>query len=311
MKFSVIIPAYNHADVIRRAADSALAQTLAPLEVIVVDDGSADDPLSALGSARDKVIFIRQENKGPAAARNAGAAKARGEWLAFLDADDLWLPEKLEAMAALLEDDPEASLAHSDGWVIAGYKPVTELKSEPTYFSSRKPVQGKDAAKIFLANPVITSSVCIRREAFHKTGGFDETFRINEDADLFLRLMSAGRALFSPLPLVAQYCSPEGAGRDPAAYLDSSVRVIRKAMEYCPAMTPELKRSLFATQRASFLYALRDGDAKKARSAWNETILIKAPSIKDLAITALLNLGGRAGLRYIQKRLGKTLEGLR
>jgi cellulose synthase/poly-beta-1,6-N-acetylglucosamine synthase-like glycosyltransferase len=102
---SVIIPAYNAAPQIGRAIESALAQTHAPLEILVVDDGSRDRTAEIVGRLPPPVRLIRKENGGPATARNLGAREARGEWLALLDADDWWFPDKLRAQLACVTDE--------------------------------------------------------------------------------------------------------------------------------------------------------------------------------------------------------------
>jgi len=109
---SVIIPAYNHARYLAEAIDSVLAQTYAPLEIIVVDDGSTDGTPAVAASYGDRIRYIRQENAGVGAARNNGIAAARGEYLAFLDSDDIWLPEKLEREIALFDADPQLGFVH-------------------------------------------------------------------------------------------------------------------------------------------------------------------------------------------------------
>src|SRR5271168_5507609 len=113
-RVSAIIPVYNSAATIAEAVDSALAQTMRDLEVIVVDDGSLDDTATILGGYRDRVRLIAQENRGPAAARNAAVRVASGEYLAFLDADDRWMPTMVERCVAALESAPQCVLAYSN-----------------------------------------------------------------------------------------------------------------------------------------------------------------------------------------------------
>ena len=106
---SVVVPAYNYARYLPKAIDSALGQTHPPLEVIVVDDGSTDDTPRVLAAYADRIRVIRQANQGAGAARNAGIAAARGEYVAFLDSDDLWHPRKLELQLARFASDPETT----------------------------------------------------------------------------------------------------------------------------------------------------------------------------------------------------------
>ncbi|HEY2324319.1 MAG TPA: glycosyltransferase family A protein, partial [Thermoanaerobaculia bacterium] len=101
---SVVIPSYNYARYLGEAIDSALAQTLPPLEVIVVDDGSTDETSEVLATYADRIRVLRQKNSGVAVARNSGIAAAHGEYVAFLDADDIWLPRKLELQMARFDE---------------------------------------------------------------------------------------------------------------------------------------------------------------------------------------------------------------
>src|SRR5918993_2695584 len=114
-RVSVVIPAYNAAPLIGAALDSVFSQSFTDLECIVVDDGSRDERqlLEALAPWRDRIVYVRQENGGPAKARNTGIARARGELIAFLDADDEWLPEKLSRQVAFFERHPETGLLHA------------------------------------------------------------------------------------------------------------------------------------------------------------------------------------------------------
>src|SRR5215472_561278 len=104
---SVIIPAYNHARFLTPAIESVLSQTMEPSEIVVVDDGSTDETSSVLGTFGRQIRVVRQKNQGVAAARNRGAELATGEYLAFLDADDLWLPRKLEMQLNRFESESE------------------------------------------------------------------------------------------------------------------------------------------------------------------------------------------------------------
>src|SRR5690242_14976762 len=110
---SVIIPTYNRARFVGEAVASALAQTLPPLEVIVVDDGSTDDTADVVARLNDpRVVYLRQENAGPATARNTGVEAARGDLIALLDSDDRWLPRKLELQVPLFEGDGKIGLVY-------------------------------------------------------------------------------------------------------------------------------------------------------------------------------------------------------
>ena len=115
---SVVIPTYNYGRYICETIDSALAQTYKPLEVIVVDDGSTDDTRERLAAYSDRIRYILQKNSGPAAARNTGIVAAQGEFVALLDSDDLWLPEKVERQVALYLREQDAGIVATQRFAI-------------------------------------------------------------------------------------------------------------------------------------------------------------------------------------------------
>lgn len=176
---SVVIPAYNAATVIEEALDSVLAQTLAPHEVIVVDDGSTDNTIPVVEKYASSVKLLRQSNGGAAAARNTGIQAATGEWVAFLDADDTWAPEKLEKQAAYIAKHPETVLVYTGFLLEDRFGCVTP----------RQPIPPDEFwPSIRWRSPVNTSSALIRREALLRVGGFDTAFRLAQDWNLWYRL---------------------------------------------------------------------------------------------------------------------------
>ncbi|MGH9799036.1 MAG: glycosyltransferase family A protein, partial [Blastocatellia bacterium] len=117
---SIIIPAYNLAPYIAETLDSVFAQTCRDFEIIVINDGSTDDTEERIAPYRNRIVYIRQENRGVMAARNVGLQAARGRYIALLDGDDLWLPNFLEVLVGMLEADPDLSVAYPNaryfGW---------------------------------------------------------------------------------------------------------------------------------------------------------------------------------------------------
>ncbi|MBR0670155.1 glycosyltransferase family 2 protein [Neoroseomonas soli] len=183
---SVVIPAYRAAGTIASALRSVFIQSIRPDEVIVVDDGSPDALADVVARDFPEVRLLRQANAGPAAARNRGAAAAKGEWLAFLDADDAWLPGKLERQLEMA--------AAPDVGVIAGGVLGRETKAFD-------PAPGFDA--LWERNSVATSSALVRRAAYQTAGGMEARFRHCEDYHLWLRLAHAGwRVVICAEPMV-------------------------------------------------------------------------------------------------------------
>jgi glycosyltransferase involved in cell wall biosynthesis len=183
---SVVIPAYNCAAYIGQAVDSVLNQTYANCEIIVVDDGSKDDTRLILENYGDRVRYIYQQNQGVSIARNSGIQLARGEFVAFLDADDFFLPDKLAAQIAVFAAQPNLGIVHS-GWRLVN------SKGEP--FQDVKPwqkVPKLDLEMWLRWKPVLPSAMMFRRHWLEHAGGFDPRFPPAEDTDLVLRLSLMG-----------------------------------------------------------------------------------------------------------------------
>lgn len=192
---SVIIPYYRASTYFPEALASVRAQTRAPAEIIVVDDGSAaaGDPAAAHCDADIRVIGL-PANEGPGPARNAGVTAARQPYIAFLDADDAWLPEKLEAQYELMRSWPELDATHTHA--------VYLLPDGGEHVRADKPrALSLDAA---LIDPVmVTPSIVMKRSSFLALGGFDPRFRCTQDWELQIRLAEAGRQVqFLPRILV-------------------------------------------------------------------------------------------------------------
>jgi glycosyltransferase involved in cell wall biosynthesis len=183
---SVIIPTYNYARFLGEAIDSALAQTLEPLEVMVVDDGSTDGTAEVLASYGERIRVIRQKNAGVAMARNAGIAAARGDYLAFLDSDDAWYPRKLELQMARFEADAALGLVHCGAETIdAGGRTLT---------TSVGGMEGRVAeAMLRMDREVISpqgSSIVVPKRVAEEIGGFDPRLPPSEDWDFCYRVAS-------------------------------------------------------------------------------------------------------------------------
>ena len=184
---SVIIPAYNAASVIARTIDSVLSQTFTDFEILVVNDGSPDTPEleSVLESYR--VVYHKQENRGAGAARNVGVNDARGQFLAFLDADDYWLPNYLEAQMAVLQKSG-ADAVYCDALFVGS--PALKDKTYMQLAPSRTEVTPESLLAVDVG--IITSGVIARKQAVRTVGGFDETIRRGQDFDLWLRMAQKG-----------------------------------------------------------------------------------------------------------------------
>jgi glycosyltransferase involved in cell wall biosynthesis len=184
--FSVVVAAYQVADVIGEALDSIRSQTLAPLEVIVCDDGSTDDLDQALAPYRDEIVLLRKENGGEASAKNTAAAVAKGDFVAILDADDVYLAHNLEALSELAQLRPDLDILTSDALIVANGVEVRHVYD----YSWRFEVENQRSA--ILQRNFVFGLAAVRRERFLEHGGFDESIRWTTDWDLWLRMILAG-----------------------------------------------------------------------------------------------------------------------
>jgi len=192
-KISVVIPCFNASRFIAATIDSVLAQKGVELEVIVVDDGSSDGSARTVRSAYPEVRVFEQPNHGVAVARNTGIQQSRHDWIAFVDADDIWLPDKLALQAELLATDPEARMAYTAWhvWPTAEVLPtpalLDELQSAASDVARWAGAAGWIYPQLLLDCVVWTSTVLAHRSVFDEVGGFNTDLRVGEDYDLWLR----------------------------------------------------------------------------------------------------------------------------
>lgn len=257
MLVSVIIPTYNRAQTIERAVDSALEQTWKVIEIIVVDDGSADRTLDVLAKYGDKIRVIPQKNQGPSAARNTGIRAARGEVIAFLDSDDSWLPEKTERQVKLLQRTATAGV----GCCISNTRMVYTNRAATTSFAlaDLKPTypEGiwRNPTEVLLTRFLLfNQAVAVRREVLEKAGHFRQDLRILEDYDLALRLSMCGPWTYTSDPLVVWHGGAENsltAGATALAACQRNIDVL-SGLKSSPVWGGQLPRKLLL-RRLSYL----------------------------------------------------------
>lgn len=242
---SVVIPSYNRAHVIAETLDSVLAQTYRNLEIIVVDDGSKDDTAGAVKPYLGKIVYLPQKNGGLASARNAGMARATGEYIAWLDSDDLWNPEKIAVQVAVMQRHPEVVLSATEfsAFDDQGYFDPAHARSYYSVIDRTTgglggifPSVGKlDARHAGLPSTIpdhvrvyhgaiydaLINGNCLhpptslfRREAAHRAGPVEGRFRNDSDYEYFLRLSRLGAVAFVDLPLMKYRYSPDQMSSD-------------------------------------------------------------------------------------------------
>lgn len=198
-QISVVIPTFNRVVQVAEAIQSVLDQSVAPREVIVVDDGSSDGTEAMIRDRfGDQVNYVYQANRGVSHARNTGIQRASGNWIAFLDSDDQWMPEKLQVQMAALVNNPGYGFCHTNEiWIRKGKRvnPMNKHdKSGGTIYQKCLP--------LCVISP---SSVLMRREIFAETGWFDESLPACEDYDYWLRYCSRYPVLYIESPLLIKH----------------------------------------------------------------------------------------------------------
>lgn len=198
LPISVIIPTYNRRQLLARAIHSVLRQSVQPLEIIVVDDGSTDGTGAWVQREFPSVILLEQENHGVSAARNRGIDRAQGEWIALLDADDVWLPTKLEQQWSAIQSGVEVNICHTEEqWIRNG-----KVVPLPQKFK-------KQSGYIFALSlrhcALSPSTVLLRREVLSDVGAFDESLQVCEDYDLWLRVTAQYPVCLVDVPLIEKH----------------------------------------------------------------------------------------------------------
>lgn len=183
-RVSIVVPTYNRSAIVRRAVESVLAQTFGDLEIIVVDDGSTDDTRDALAGYGERVRYVHQENRGPAAARNHGMQEARGEFIGFLDSDDAYLPGNVAAHLRRFDEVPEAGLVYCGIEVLDQHgNPVKEVLPDPRD-------RGFVLERLIRYNFITSSTVLMRRAAMEFAGPMSTRLWFAEDWYYWLRVAS-------------------------------------------------------------------------------------------------------------------------
>jgi hypothetical protein len=265
--FSVIIAAYQGADTIAEAVASALDQTLLPLEVIVCDDGSSDDIEGALARFADRVTLLRHErNQGQAASRNTALRAARGDFIAVLDDDDIYLPRRLEALAALASARPDLDVLSTDVVLEVNGRALRRHYEDSLGF------EVADQRRAILEGNFVSGQSSVRRVTLLAAGGWDASNRWVDDWDLWLRLIFSGsRVGLVTEPLAHYRLHPGSLSSHPAEIRRGETAVLEKAAASDIAFTPEerdvLARSLAAHRQAASLEELREAVANLAPDA--------------------------------------------
>lgn len=223
-RVSVVICAYNTAQYVVETLESVFAQTEQDFEVVLVNDGSTDNTEEVIRPFLDKIVYVKQANKGLSGARNAALRVARGRYIAILDSDDIWLPEYLEQMVGFLEAHPEVDLYYPNA-VFFGDSHLNGLTFQECCPSS-EPIT---VEKVLRRECNVFISALFRREVLNKVGWFDEGLRSAEDLDLWLRMLQRGaRFAFTTQVLVRYRKRADSLSASSVGYYEQVLKAVRK-----------------------------------------------------------------------------------
>lgn len=250
-KVSVIIPVYNAERFIKETVESILAQTYQDFEIVVINDGSTDKSAEIIRSFDDKrIIYSYQKNQGLSIARNEAILKSNGEYIALLDQDDLWLPEKIEKQISLLDSSPEIGLVCSDCYVIDSQGKIMDK-----VFNQCKHSKGMVLPQLFLDNFISCPTAVIRKLALNKVGLFDPDFSIAADYDLWLRIAQFFDIEYTDIPLAKYRIHANNMSCNITLGYKEKIEVIEKCLKRCPAIKDVLKTKV-ARRLAKSHYSL-------------------------------------------------------
>jgi hypothetical protein len=289
IRVSVIIPAYNAARSLPRTIDSVLAQTFPPAEIIVVDDGSADDTAAVAEAYGDRVRVIRKANGGPASARNLGAREASGEWLALLDADDQWLSNKLERQLPYTRP-PEVGLVHS------------LICQQPMNVPLRLTFED-----LWDRNWICNSTVLVRRDAFMALGGFDETRELIsvEDYNLWTRLAASRWQIVLCPEQLTRYARGIGISSNAERFLKASLCNLTLLGQALGLPARQVRAKMAATYHGFGRAAVFERDLPRARHLLRQALRCR-PGLESAVLLGIACLP--VGLLNSQRTLRQVIN---
>lgn len=308
--FSVIVAAYQVADVIGDALESLRRQTVPPLEVIVCDDGSTDALERALEPYRNEIKFVRKENGGEASAKNTAAAEASGDFVAILDADDVYMPNRLAALSELAQARPDLDILTTDAYLVVGERRVRRNYDRGWSF------EVADQRRAILQRNFVFGHAAVLRESLLEHGGFDESIRWTTDWDLWLRFILAGsRAGCVDEPLSLYRLRETSLTAQRRDLLLGKLATLEKARSNANLQVPErpvLEESLAGYRHQLALMDLRDSLAAGRSEARGRALeLLRAPGqgVRARVALAAMAVAPAASGRFLRRRANGSWVG--
>jgi glycosyltransferase involved in cell wall biosynthesis len=308
-RISVIIPTYNASKYVTKAIDSVLVQDYINLEIIIIDDGSTDNTQKVLDNYKDKIRYVYQDNGGAAKARNTGIKLANGDYIAFLDADDLWLPDKLGKQMNFFNHYPQYSMVFTDMSHSVDDEIVYKsyLKERRYKYVSNGSIYENLLRECFIFTP----TVMIKRKCFEKVGIFKEYLKISEDLDLWLRIADKYLIGFLDEPLVIRRKHETNLTGNRLLYISSNIQMMEEIYiknKGHKIREKILKKELGYRYFQLGYYFFELSQQKQARNSFFKSLKCLY-DIKSLIyiLTSLLPKSLINNIRMIKRRTQKTL----
>jgi len=276
---SVVMPTYNRRNYIRESLDSVLSQDFSDYEVIVVDDGSTDGTEKMVRPYQDRIRYIRQENRGAGAARNVGIRKARGQYIAFMDSDDLARPHHLKSLSSFLDRNPDCAMVVGNGGYLEG-----NYRNRSTIISSKRvkrlKQRGVTVKELFDGRVVRLQGTMTRKSVFEEIGLLDEWFRLSYDLDLALRIIKDHQIGFINEEVYLWRQHGDNISSNDELRSRENLRALEKLAADFPEGVEQIGKRAFFGLYAHRYYRLAKalaskGDMKGAREAIGEAVALK------------------------------------
>ncbi|MCL4552961.1 MAG: glycosyltransferase [Candidatus Marsarchaeota archaeon] len=289
-KVSVIIPTYNRSGYLSEALNSVLNQTFRDFEIIVVDDGSTDDTKAVAEKAGERVRYVWQVNQGLSSARNTGIREALGDYVVFLDSDDLILPRKLECQATYLDEHSAVGVVYSDVYFCDEAGRNLALFSE---YAPGRQCSGDVLGELIKGSLMPVHAAMVRKLCLNEVGGFDETLPSLEDWDLWIRIAQAHHFAYLSQPVAKYRLHGSMMSHDVRRMSAATVAVSRKieAYPFFQDLPPDSRHGFYWAYGRAHCLA---GNMRPGRRLLRQALELNPRSLRPYAYLALSMLGQRA-----------------
>ncbi len=293
-KVSVVIPAYNKVELTIRTIKSVLSQTYKYIEIIVVDDGSTDNTPSRLRIFGDQITYIRKTNGGACSARNMGIEHSSGEYIALIDCDDIYYPEKIEKSVKRLDSEPDTGFVYTGAFFIDD---DDEIISEHKIIDH--PPSGWITSSLIISNFICNSTVVVKKECFRKIGNFDESIFIPADWDMWIRLSEKYKAAYIDENLTGYRLTQSYSARNIEQGINEAIYVLDKFYSRNSCITIRLRNESLG--KLLFSYGLNY--AVINQFALSKSTLIRAIKYRSTSLKTFIFLLGISVAPLLTKKL--------